>query len=467
MIILQTTSHHDIDPILEFALSNFIAMLENTGDYIYFKNRGHVFTGASQTLVEITEQTERWTDLVGKTDYDVFPREFADIYYTLEKQIFSGEVPMAHAVQPTLDQHGNQGWVDNRKYPIRDKDGHITGLFGIARDITALKQVEKIIHEKEERLSLAIRHSGIGIWDLNLQTQELVWDESMYSLYNITPDDFTMVSDSWQKSLHPDDLVIAKQELQAATSGKMPFNTEFRVIWPNGEIHIIKAIAKLFRDESGTPVRLLGINTDVTEQREAEVKLKLAASVFAHAGEGIMITDIEGNIVDVNNTFTLLTGYSHEEVIGQNPRALNSGRQPAAFYKEMWKSLLTEGQWVGEVWNRHKNGEVYAEILNISTVRNDAGQVQSYVAIFADITSIKKHQGQLEHIAHYDPLTDLPNRVLLSIRLNHSLEQCRRSNKLLAVAFLDIDNFKAINDTQGHDVGDKLLVAVSQRMSEA
>jgi diguanylate cyclase (GGDEF)-like protein/PAS domain S-box-containing protein len=196
-------------------------------------------------------------------------------------------------------------------------------------------------------------------------------------------------------------------------------------------------------------------------------KLQQAASVFTHAREGIMITDANGTIVDVNDTFTRITGFSRDEALGQNPRILNSGRQPPEYYAAMWRALLETGQWSGEVWNRRKDGEVYAEMQTVSAVRDGAGRTQSYVALFSDITPMKMHQAQLERIAHFDALTHLPNRVLLADRLQLAIAQSQRRGRSLAVVYLDLDGFKAVNDRHGHAVGDTLLVTVSQRMKAA
>ena len=205
----------------------------------------------------------------------------------------------------------------------------------------------------------------------------------------------------------------------------------------------------------------------LAERILSEEKLKLAASVFTHARESIVITDAAGIILDVNDNFTYTTGYSREESIGKNPRILQSGRQSPEFYAEMWKGLKEENYWSGEIWNRRKNGEVYAEIKTISAVRDVNGITTHYVALGNDITPMKAHQDQLEHIAHYDILTNLPNRVLLADRLSQAMLQCSRNKQSLAVVFLDLDGFKAVNDAYGHDMGDELLIALSVRMKGA
>jgi diguanylate cyclase (GGDEF)-like protein/PAS domain S-box-containing protein len=218
--------------------------------------------------------------------------------------------------------------------------------------------------------------------------------------------------------------------------------------------------------DHGQPVQL-AVTRDISERKAAQAKLLLAASVFGHAGEGIIITDSKGTMVDVNDAFTRITGYSREDAIGQNPRLLSSGRQDQGFYAAMWNALIEQGNWSGEIWNRRKNGEVYAELLTISAVRDMQGKTQHYVGLFSDITVIKAHQSRLEHIAHFDALTNLPNRVLLADRLQQAMAQAQRRQQLVAVVFLDLDGFKEVNDLHGHESGDQVLITLAQRMKEA
>ncbi len=206
---------------------------------------------------------------------------------------------------------------------------------------------------------------------------------------------------------------------------------------------------------------------NITQRKQAEEKLHLAASVFTHAREGIMITSADGTIIDVNDTFSHITGYRREEILGCNPHILNSGHQAKEFYTAMWRDLIDHGHWCGEVWNRRKNGEVYAEMLTIGAVRDAQGDTQQYVALFSDITVLKEHEKQLEHIAHYDALTTLPNRVLLGDRLHQAMAQVQRTEQRLGVAYLDLDGFKNVNDSHGHEAGDQLLMIVANRMKEA
>ena len=221
------------------------------------------------------------------------------------------------------------------------------------------------------------------------------------------------------------------------------------------------------KKESEETAHFIVLSHDITDRKESEAKLKLAAGVFTYAKEGIMITNASGEIVEVNDTFTLITGYAYEEVVGQNPRILKSGRQGELFYKQMWQSLLEVGHWYGEISNRRKSGEVYIQMTTISAIYDENKVVQSYVALFTDITTMKEHEKQLEYVAHYDALTSLPNRVLFADRLRQAMSQMERRKKELAVVYLDLDGFKAINDQYGHHIGDELLVIIAERMEES
>jgi len=270
----------------------------------------------------------------------------------------------------------------------------------------------------------------------------------------------------WIEGIHPDDREHCAAFCQNAFDSRQRFEMEFRLRRADGSYGWIADVGRPRFDNNGEFLGFIGYCWDIDNRKAAEARLKLAANVFTFAREGIVISDANSNIIDVNDTFTRITGYSRKEVLGKNPRMFHSGRQSTAFYSEMWQTLSEKNHWNGEVWNRRKNGEVYAEMLTISAIKDAANITQNYVALFTDITSMKEHQQQLEHIAHYDPLTDLPNRVLLADRLQQAIAQCQRHSKQLAVLYLDLDGFKMVNDTYGHEVGDELLITVSQRMKE-
>lgn len=213
---------------------------------------------------------------------------------------------------------------------------------------------------------------------------------------------------------------------------------------------------------------LLGVygQRALNERRRANEQLRLSETVFRSAGDGILVTDADNRIITVNPAFERITGFARDEVLGKDPRILQSGRQGPAFYDELWRELKRTGRWQGEIWDRRKSGDVYPKWLSISAVQDDSGRVASYVAIFRDISSVKEAEQRLEYLAHFDPLTGLANRRLLVDRLNQALALARRRDWWVTVIFLDLDHFKEVNDSLGHVMGDQLLVAVARRLAD-
>nr|WP_320012655.1 EAL domain-containing protein [uncultured Desulfobulbus sp.] len=263
----------------------------------------------------------------------------------------------------------------------------------------------------------------------------------------------------------PEDLILDRDERRQLVHGQLrEFSVEKRYVRKDGSIvWVIISVSALWAP-SETATTSLAIVRDISPRKKAEEELVFAAKVFEHSIEGIVVTDQNGTILQVNNAFSKITGYPPQEAIGENPRLLKSKRHPESFYQTMWQQLLEQGQWAGEIWNRRKNGEIYPEWLTINAVKNKQGVITNYVSIFHDITELKHQQEALEHQAQHDALTGLPNRVLLHDRLQESLKRMERSEKRVALLFLDVDNFKRINDGFGHTTGDNLLVELAKRL---
>jgi len=205
---------------------------------------------------------------------------------------------------------------------------------------------------------------------------------------------------------------------------------------------------------------------DVTSRIIAEQNSRLSAKVFESTAEGIMVTNLNLKIIQINSAFTNITGFSYEEALGKTPSFLKSGKHDENFYKEIWEVLLKKGSWTGEIWNRRKNGMIYPQSTSINTIKDENGKVLNYVAVFSDISHRKQVEEQLRFLASHDSLTELPNRSVFSDRLKHALERGKRNAEKIAVMFLDLNKFKAINDDFGHAVGDKVLQTIGRRLSD-
>ncbi len=239
-------------------------------------------------------------------------------------------------------------------------------------------------------------------------------------------------------------------------------NEKIKLRKKNGEIILASFTGNIseFNGELNTHC----IFKDITEEEIIQNKLKLSDIVFENTTEGIIITNEKKEIISVNYAFTEITGYTLDEIKGKNPKILKSGRHEKDFYTNLWDSLEKKGSYKGEIWNRKKSGEIYPEWLNLSVVKDTNGKILNYVALFSDITKIKNSNAKIEFLAHHDPLTNLPNRLLLKARLIKSIEKAHELKQRIAVFFIDIDNFKLINDTYGHSIGDKIINLVASRL---
>ncbi|OSM00239.1 PAS domain S-box protein [Magnetofaba australis] len=354
-------------------------------------------------------------------------------------------------------------WLEVALTPFRPEGQRIAGVVGVLRDATERRRIARELTESRQRLQAILDHAPTLI--------TLKDPEGRYQLVNhaferlLQTRDRHLAGRDDHALFAPDVAERIQSADRAALAGDDGASlSEESLPGPFGDHDFLVSRFPL-HDAEGRVVALGSIAADISDRRHTLQQLQLAASVFETAAEGILITDRTGCIQDVNPAYSNITGYARQEVLGKNPRISKSGRHDEAFYAEMWRRLIDEGRWSGEIWDRRKNGELYPKWLSISAVRDDEGVISHYVGIFSDISDIKATEQELEHLAYFDPLTTLPNRILFKNRLTHEFTAAKRHGARVALLFLDLDRFKKVNDSLGHTAGDTLLVEAAQRIN--
>ncbi len=334
----------------------------------------------------------------------------------------------------------------------------------ILYDVTTRKKAESALLQSLNLLQLVIDNMPVRVFWKDVEGNYLgcnnvfAKDAGFSSAKQlIGKDDFMM---GWQEQAE----LYRADDCMVMTTDTAKLNFEERQNTPDGRRIWLRTSKVPLHNEANQVIGVLGMYDDITESKQAAESLHLAASVFANTQEGIVITDAQGSIIDANRAFTDITGYTHAEILGKNPKMFQSGRHDAEFYKAMWQTIDQQHYWRGEVWNRRKNGEIYTEWLTVSAVTNENDEIVGYIGTSSDISLLKQREQQLEQITHYDPLTGVPNRVLLADRMSLAIAQSKRNHCSMAVCYLDLDGFNTVNDQFGHEAGDLLLIEMTQRI---
>jgi diguanylate cyclase (GGDEF)-like protein/PAS domain S-box-containing protein len=361
-----------------------------------------------------------------------------------------------------IDATGTERWVAENGQPQVGENGNAPWVDGIISDISQRKNNEMRIEGLLAEQSAILDNVMFGVMFVRHRTIVSV-NRRCEELFGYEPGQMVGCSTA----------IVFPNTFDFESAGARQYPTLGAGEYFSEERHYRRRDGTLFWcmvsgcaiDQNRPNDGSIWVYADITARKEAEETLRLSATVLEHIADGVMVIDDKGTIVAVNPAFTQITGFTEAEALGQDRNLTRSGRHDEAFHQDLWKELVNTGYWRGEIWSLRKNGEQFLEWLTLTAVRDTRGLTTHYVGVFSDITLVKESQEKLDHLAHHDPLTQLPNRLLFHDRLQHAIQRTSRDNEQLALLFIDLDRFKNVNDTLGHHIGDELLKQVAHALS--
>jgi diguanylate cyclase (GGDEF)-like protein/PAS domain S-box-containing protein len=349
---------------------------------------------------------------------------------------------------------------------LLDEHGEMEFMVSLGIDITEERMADEALRESEQLLKEAQRIAQIGSWELDLASGKLSWSDEIFRLFEIDKSGFEASYEAFLEAVYPEDRAQVHQAYTDSLETRIPYEITHRLLMPDGRTKWVSERCETHYGPQGKAIRSTGTVQDITARKQAEEALRLYANVFEHSGEAIVITDSDNRILAANPAFTRQTGFVLDEVRGKNPSVLASGQTPVETYQTMWSALAQSGYWQGELLGRRKDNTLYPKWMSVSVMRGPDGRTTNYIASFMDISERKQAEAQISQLAYHDALTGLLNRFSLKNQLEQVLAMAHREKRELAVAFLDMDRFKTINDTMGHAVGDGLLMEVARRLRD-
>lgn len=463
-VLLDVTDRKTLERDLELHAT----LINNSVDIVTLRDTDLKYRAANAAFLSLVNRSLE--QVLDHTDDEVYqhllsPAEI-DQYQTQARQSLRMKRGESFVVEDHfLLARGETRTFRTRHFPVfDDQTEELLGTATISVDITDLERAQLALEQSEERFRGLLEHlPNVAVQGYDKNRRAIFWNRGSASLYGYTAAEAI-------GSPITDLVVPAERRRQFAEeidhwlsgSGVIP-SREQELQDKQGNRKLIYSSYALRQSPTGDP-ELYCIDVDLTAQKVAQQRMELLAKAFSHSYDGVVITDRDARIVEVNNRYCELTGYGRDEIIGNNPSMLHSGRQSEAFYQEMWQKLADQGNWIGQIWNKKKSGEVFAIETRITTLSDSSGDVVNYIANVTDITERLNYEDRLRHIAYYDELTGLPNRVSIAETLRTLLSSHHLNELSLAVVFLDLDEFKSINETHDQQTGDRYLKEVANRL---
>jgi diguanylate cyclase (GGDEF)-like protein/PAS domain S-box-containing protein len=457
----ELKARKEAEKALQGSENQYRTLVEQAGDCVYLTDTLGYFEYVNPEGERLTGYSNE--ELIGMLYIELIHPNWRDDVQAFYIQQRDERIKESILEFPIIKKSGEIIW-GQQSVTLMIEDGEIIGLQGIVRDITDRVVMEQTLRKNEQRYKALFDHTNDAIFILDLELKHIAVNHRAADMLGYTPEELIGMHAS--QVVAPEDFNDTEKKEKALNAGETLPIYERVFVRKDGSRFTGEVNVSLVKDHGGNPLHFQSVVRDITEHVRTREQLSMQATAMESAASGIVVTDKDGNIQWVNPAFTRLTGYTAEEAMGENPRILKSGFHEDSFYKELWDTISAKKVWEGEVINRRKDGGLYYEEMTISPVLNEKGGIHQFVAIKHDVSARVEAEKRLQFLATHDPLTHLPNRLLFYDRLERAIHRAERNKKKLAVLFIDLDNFKVVNDHFGHEKGDQLLKEVADQLND-
>ncbi|MGB0281114.1 MAG: EAL domain-containing protein [Neptuniibacter sp.] len=438
------------------------SLVQNLPDLIWMKDTEGVYLACNQKFELFFGAKEE--EILGQTDYDFVDQELADFFREHDKNAMNSDTPLVNEEWITYATDNRRVLLETTKSAIRDDSGNLIGVLGIGHDVTERAEQEGKLRRREKQLKDAQRLAQMGSWELDFEKDHLIWSEQVYQIFELDPQSFSPSYSAFLDAIHPDDKDLVNDAFHHSLVHQTPYSVSHRLL-VNGQVKFVEEQGETEYADDGSPIRSIGTIQDVTQRTLNEIKLNRMESLADHSPDGIFIVEAEtAKIVDANHAAYANLGYTEEEMLKLYVWDVSIGIDDLASWQARVPGLISENGEPFEDKHQHKDGHIIPIEITAKYIQESDGNF--FITTSRDISERKLAEKKMEYMAYHDLLTNLPNRVLLSDRIQQAIAFSERTGTLLCICYLDLDEFKPINDTFGHETGDQLLINFARRLEK-